>query len=293
MPENETEKTSMAAPSLSIENEALAARRMSFVLLFWLLQGTGYVAALVCILVEPSIARPWPVVVACGLILGQCTLASAAAVFGPWNYWVRTIGSGGVVVLGNLGALVAASGRMGFPPAGEVALTSFFALLFWGVIQLPLWPLRFWLGAELASWQPAAGAPPSRAQYGIRQLMALTLGVALVLGVGRVVFPMEVLTSLGVSDWTVLLLVPSAAALISSTTILATLNPVYRWPGMAVSASASGLTAWGVYSLLAVLKLGPPGDWLAFAVVLLATYVWLQISMLIIAAAGYRIVLRR
>src|SRR5690348_7081739 len=53
------------------------------------------------------LAPPWPTVVTFGAVLGQCCLAVAFVVFGPWLVAIRSLISAAVVVIGGLLILVA------------------------------------------------------------------------------------------------------------------------------------------------------------------------------------------
>ena len=236
--------------------------------------------------------EPWPVVVAFGAILAQCCLSAAFAVFGPWLFPLRSLVSATIVVIGGLLIIVAESRR----PAlrfEDAVLFGLFALLMWGIIQAPLWFCRFFLHARAVT----GASPDNKAihQYRIRQLMGLTLAVSLVLGLGRMVVPAQAfrdLANVQADDWILLASIAIAAGLIVSTTIMTTLNPYYWRIGIGVSAASAGLVAYGMYSIAASLAVGPTKDSVAFAVLIVSTYAWLQISVLLIRAAGYRICVR-
>src|SRR4051812_35319362 len=123
------------------------------------------------------LAPPWPTVVTFGAVLGQCCLAAAFVVFGPWLLPIRSLVSAAVVVIGGLLILAASEAPL---RSNDVMLFSLCALLMWGLIQAPLWVCRYLLRARLV-----IGAPTeikAAHQYGIRQLMGLTFAVAVVLG---------------------------------------------------------------------------------------------------------------
>jgi len=168
-----------------------------------------------------------------------------------------------------------------------------FALLMWGINQLPFWACRLFFRARAVVGDHAENFA-GRSQYGIRQLMGLTLAVSLILGLGRMLLPVETIEELGkikAAHWIVFVSIATAASLLVSTTIIATLNPRYWCPGIVVSALSSGLIAYGVYSAFSALSSTPPAEPMLFAVMLLCTYAWLQISVLLVRAAGYRIVI--
>ena len=125
--------------------------------------------------------------------------------------------------------------------------------------------------------------------------MGVTLVVAVLLGISRILLPPQVieeLTRIGVVDWILFGSTAVASALILATTVMTTLNPRYWLVGMLISATSSGLTAFGVYSLVGALGRGPADERVLFAVLVLCTYAWLQLSVLLVRAAGYRIVVR-
>jgi hypothetical protein len=82
------------------------------------------------------------------------------------------------------------------------------------------------------------------------------------------------------------------SALILATTVMMTLNPNYWQVGIPISVVSSCLTAFGFYSLVGSLGRGPAAEQVMWAVMILCTYAWLQISVLLVRAAGYRIVVQ-
>src|SRR4051812_854236 len=110
---------------------------------------------------------------------GSVWLAAAITVFGPWPFWRRVLTIAAVVMLGADGLLLHER-----PSIEDFILFALFGLLLWGINQLPLWPCRLLLNARAVA-DGAISLSPARAQYGIRQLMGLTFGVALLLGVMR------------------------------------------------------------------------------------------------------------
>jgi hypothetical protein len=97
-------------------------------------------------------------------------------------------------------------------------------------------------------------------------------------------------STIGAVDWILFASIAAAAGLIATTTVMTTLNPYFWRPGIGISAMSSALIAYGVYSLFDWLGFGPPNESVLFGMMILWMYAWLQISVLLVRAAGYRIV---
>src|SRR5262249_32982737 len=135
--------------------------------------------------------NPWPTIALFGVVLGQCCLAAAFTVFGPLSFPIRLLLGALIVIAGGLFIIA----PIGPPPHFyDVVLFSLFALLMWAIIQLPLWLCRFLLRAKLVVGTITHNG--WKHQYGIRQLMGVTLAVALALGLGRAVIPAEAVRGL-------------------------------------------------------------------------------------------------
>jgi quaternary ammonium compound-resistance protein SugE len=130
-----------------------------------------------------------------------------------------------------------------------------FALLLWGVIQIPFWIARLAIGAS-AIWREDVRSDGSiRAQYGIRQLMAVTLAFSLVLGIGRWLIPAgaaEDLRSIRAKDWILFGTIATALAMIISLGLLGIAMkslPVETAYAVWVGVGAAGTVALGIVLL--------------------------------------------
>jgi hypothetical protein len=266
------------------------SHRLIFLICFAALQIAGFLTVLVIIAMDVNGPNPWPIVISMGAVLGQCSLSAAFAVFGPWRLTVRIIASAILVVTGGMSLIYADSPRTRW---GDFFLIGLFAVLMWLMNQLPLWLCRLLLHARAVTTNNDVSDQSARSQYRIRQLMALTLAVSLILGIGRVILPQQSLQELKdmkTLDWIAFSSTGIAVGLIVATTIITTLNPLYLRSGLVVSAVSSAFIAYGIYSIFGILSFGPAGERIFFSVLVLSTYIWLQISILFIRAAGYRIV---
>jgi hypothetical protein len=279
-------------PAANWQFQVAAAASMSHrhVLLtcFVLLQAAAYFTTIVIVATDFRVPDPWPIVASFGVILAQCSLAAGIAVFGPWHFTLRMICSAAIVIAGGALLISADATRPRWP---DIFLIGLFALLMWTVNQMPLWLCRLLLHARPTTVE-SADNHASRSQYGIRQLMALTLAVSLTLGIGRMIFPervFEELRNMKAVNWLAFGTIAVAAGLLIATTIMTTLNPRYLRSGLAVSAACAALNAWAVYSVLDAVNFGPANERIFFVILILCAYAWLQISTLIIRTAGYRI----
>jgi hypothetical protein len=258
---------------------------------FCVLQFVAYVAASTAVATTRGPSNPWPTVVAFGIVIAQCALVATFTVFGTWRILTRLMASAVLVIVGADMFLLADDGPHRLR---DLILLPVFALLMWSVQQLPLWFGRLILQARIITYNATADKS-ARAQYGIRQLMGLTFVVAVLLGIARILLPPEIMEDLKrmvVVDWILFTSIALATGLILATIVMTTLNPYYWRVGLLVSAASSGLTALGVYSLIGTLGSGPSAERVFFAVMILCTYAWLQLSVLLVRAAGYRIVVR-
>jgi hypothetical protein len=256
---------------------------------FGLMQLAAFGAALI-VLQDGRSPNPWPIVVTFGLVLGQCALAAAFTVLGPWRFSMRAVCSASIVVLGGVTLVMTDGPRAN---AADIFLIGLFALLMWIVNQVPLWLCRFFLRAYSFT-ENSDKRDAMHAQYGIRQLMGLTLLVSLVFGIGRAILPSEAIDGLKrmlMTEWLIFATVAVAGGLIVSTTVITTLSSEYFFAGLIVSTVSSVLVAYGVYSAFSLLTFGPANERIYFAGMLLCTYIWVQLSLLTIRAAGYRIAL--
>ncbi len=119
-----------------------------------------------------------------GAIFAQMTVIAVWTALGPANVFVRAISGLFLALLVCLSFYVYMA-RIGFT---ETALAiSGTALLHWLILLIPLWVSRLVFGWRLC-WPGEESSRSSRKelQFGIRQLFAWTVFVAVVLGVGRV-----------------------------------------------------------------------------------------------------------
>jgi hypothetical protein len=71
---------------------------------FGVMQVIAFGVALLVVATDFGKPAEWPMVMALGAVLGQCSLAAAFAVFAPWGFIARMVWSALVVVTG--GALI-------------------------------------------------------------------------------------------------------------------------------------------------------------------------------------------
>jgi hypothetical protein len=83
-----------------------------------------------------------------------------------------------------------------------------------------------------------------------------------------------------------------ALSLVASTSILAVLHVRYWREGIAVSAASAALVAYGVYSTCSTFGSAMPADQIPFAAMIVCAHLWILVSMLLVRAAGYRIIVR-
>ena len=271
-----------------LDEPRLRSRRVSMIacLLCFQLAAYGLIVALVATLKLLSVT-------VAGIIVGQCCLLSAVAAMGPWRLLPRLMITGGLTVGGLLG-LAIAERPFGFS-AEEAVLMCLFALAFWGLIQIPLWLARLALGVSMIRGEDSTASQATRSQYGIRQLMVLTFGVCLILGIGRWVTPaktVEDLNSVSIGDWILFGTMATALSLLAATSIIGTLHVHYWRAGIAVSAASAGLVAIGDYSVSAQLTSLGKGEAVLHSLMIVSAYLWLLLSVLLVRVAGYRIIVR-
>jgi hypothetical protein len=259
-------------------------RRTSLVV-FALMQATAFMATLLVVSRWQSGRPAWPLIIVFGLVLAQCSLAAGFAAFGPWRFSLRMICSGLIVACG--GATIVASANAWH--YRDLFGIGFFAILMWIAIQIPLWLCRFFLRARLQV-RSSATISLIQSQYGIRQLIGLTLFVSVICGLARLIFPTGFVEELKTTNWIGFTVFAAAIGLLLSTIAIATLNAHYFRAGLAISAGSAVLIAYGVRSAFELLNIGPPSERIYFAFMLLCTYAWLQLSALMIRPTGCRIV---
>ena len=263
--------------------------REKILVFFGFLQFTTFATAIAVIAYNENRPNPWPIIVAFGVGLGQCALVAAFAVFSSYRLIWRMITSALLVELGGLTLLVTDWPRVN---ARDLVIVTIFSQLLWLFNQTPLWLYRLLVGASVVRGDAVENLP-NRSQYGTRQLMLLMLAVSLTLGFARLLLPFQAVQSLKevrVVDWIIFSSIGVGVGLIVTTTTVTALHPVYWRTGVAVSLLSSVLLACGIYSTLNQLNFGLANERIYFAVMLLVTYAWLQISVLAVRVAGYRIV---
>ncbi len=124
--------------------------------------------------------------------------------------------------------------------------------------------------------------------------MLLTFAVAVALGLFRWAVPQEtlqLLRNIQTTTWLLLMALAVALALVAVTTTISTLHISHWRLGIVVSAISALLISWAVFSLSTALW-RIPGDAHLFGAMILCTYVWLQLSTLLVRLAGYLVALR-
>jgi len=275
------------------------ARHRQVIACFIILQLVSYGIVLLVVAANVTLGNPWKVavpVVCFGTLLAHCQLAAAAAVLGPWRMVPRVAASAAIVLVGvNSLEIANIIGTRSPVRADDFFFICFFSLALWTSIQIPFWLSRLVLGTRVVWGETKEGDGASSRQYGIRQLMALTLTVSIALGIGRWIIPETAandLANIEATDWAFFVILAVALALVAATTTITSLNPFYWQTGIAVAAISSVLIAWSVYSISFAWGLAAPTDRRPFAFMILWTYVWLQLSVLLVRAAGYRIIVR-
>jgi hypothetical protein len=124
-----------------------------------------------------------------GTIYGHGTLAAAWTVLGPGSFRIRCV----ISILWILALAVAFRlnvGKRGGPNLEIVVMVAAFLFMQWLLAQVPLWALTKWYGVRLRDTDDSNWSIAHRpTQFGIRQLMILTAGIAVVLAIGRIVLP--------------------------------------------------------------------------------------------------------
>jgi hypothetical protein len=285
----------MTQPSADTSDDRYRQRVTLSWACFWVMQVSGFLGALLYVAFRLGSANPWDRIILLGTILAVCCLVSAGTVMGTWPVSVRTV-VGATIVIGGILAIEMAETfeqQRAFRLENSVFI-ALFGLGLWSVIQVPFWTARFILAARVVRDRSSTSDSTKRSQYGIRQLMVLTLAVAFVLGAFRWIVPEQTLKDLRtmhVATWIVLIAIASALALVAVTTTLTTLHRTYWIAGMAASAISTAIIAWAIYSISKSL-IPFPGEEFLFVGMIAWTYAWLQLSVLLVRAAGYRIVVR-
>jgi hypothetical protein len=272
--------------------DAIAYRQRRMAACFWIMQVTGFVASLLCVaFVSPNVLEPWVRIGLLGILLATCCLTSAGTVRGAWPIWARLL-SGAAIVIGCVVSFEIAEDGLRFEETPMIAL---FGLALWSIIQCPFWIARFVLRARVVSGSVSDADSTARSQFGIRALMLLTFVVAIALGTFRLLVSqqtLEELRNMTIAIWMLMISIAAALALTAVTTTITTLNSTYWKAGIAVSFVASVVLAIAVYSISSTLMPSPREEFL-FGGMIIAAYGWLQISLLLVRAAGYRILVRR
>lgn len=125
-----------------------------------------------------------------GTIFGQVALAGAWCALGPFSLATRLPFSAGwmAALILALGCLISRDG----PSDGAFLATLLFGAAFvgqWMLVQIPIWLVVVVFGLSVRHGSELEGESGLKdRQFGTRQLMVLTVIVAVVLGVGRLLF---------------------------------------------------------------------------------------------------------
>lgn len=159
----------------------------------------------------------------------------------------------------------------------------------WILAQIPLWLLAYSLGLR---FQPGEQSDAGNAQFGLRQLMAFTFGIAVVLGLMRWIVTSKVLTFLNedVATWLFLAL---AAMLMSLPLALAALLPRLAWLAVLLILLMTALaTAWEHSLSRAVAPHGGP-DAMHLVWMNAFTSFWVLVFAAVARMNGYRLTVSR
>jgi hypothetical protein len=234
-----------------------------------------------------------------GTMFGQTSLAAAWCALGPFPL-VRRLPLSFLW----LAAIVVAFGcNLARGPNSQgfwVLLIYSGAMLFqWLILQTPIWLLVARYGLRVSGENEVHNANDYRdRQFGIRQIMALTVLVALVLGIGRLLLGgLQVGTSFGKpAEVMAFACVALANAFVSAPVIGVMLLPRVTFAavcgGLLFSAFATAIEC----SALNLLVPGPPGNaemYWVFSLVNLVQCGWVLVVLFLLRLGGYRLVSRQ
>ena len=231
---------------------------------------------------------------ALGLAFGQATVLGVWAAWGPLRMAVRfPVACGWAIVVGF--ALVI---KMGPPPNDFL----FAVLLICGamlvqmiLVQLPLWVMRARHSLRmLAPTEQVAPLRRAEYQFGIRQLLILTTGVAVILALGRWIFSANNLEELA-GNWESVIavsIIVISNSLLTLPLTIGLLLPRRAWLGLLISlAFFATVTLLEQPVFAAILgRRGAPDEvfWWLNGI----QYAWVLVSLLLVRAAGYRLLSR-
>jgi hypothetical protein len=223
-----------------------------------------------------------------GVIAAEITLCAVFAALAPVSVFLRT-------AIGMVAAIVVclAIFRMGGPGARERLEISAAAFLQWIAVQIPLSFFRFRFGWYLRRTSGGgAGFMRQDLQFGIRQLMAWTAVVAVLLSIAKTAVPDDSFAGAG----------NAAAEIVAITLILVVFNSLAAWPMIWAAFVRSRMLAWcGVAAacsfILCVGELwafrtavGPGVDFELFVAMHLIQLVAVGGSLLLVRLNGVRLV---
>jgi hypothetical protein len=234
-----------------------------------------------------------------GTMFGQVSLAAAWCALGPFSL-IRRLPLSFVWLAAIVVALGCNIARNSNSPGFQLLLTYSGTLLFqWLVLQTPIWLLVARYGLRVRCVDDVELANDSRdKQFGIRQIMALTALVALVLGIGRLLLGgMQRGTSFGKP----VELVAYACLALANVLVSAPAIGVMLLPRVTVAALCGALlfSAFATAIELSALNLidpGPPSNAQMFWVLSLVNLVqcgWVLAVLFLLRLGGYRITLRQ
>jgi hypothetical protein len=230
-----------------------------------------------------------------GTLFGQVSLAAGWCALGPLSLMSRL-----PLAFGWMGALVVALGfNIAFdgPPGGGLMILVIVGaalIVQWLLVQLPIWPLVALYGLRICS-QGAAAAPNylRDGQFGIRQLMILTITVALVLGIGRLA-----LGGLKADDFrgvasgvAIFAFLAISATLISIPLITAALLP--RKTLLAIGAALGLVVLTTIVEIPLMRRVGwSPTEYDTVVWMNVSLSAWILGTLLLLRAGGYRLAAR-
>jgi cation transport ATPase len=162
----------------------------------------------------------------------------------------------------------------------------------WLVVQLPLWGLAVFYGLRLRHRSEAISATARDRQFGIRQVMILTLIIAVVLGVGRMLVAnlVDDLNEERISspDTLIFVYLTLASILLTLPLLLATIIPRHAWAATLAVLVLIALGTWWQLPLMSRAGAAAgPNIWHIVAINGFSAG-WIVLVMGLLRVCGYR-----
>lgn len=220
-------------------------------------------------------------------MLGQATIASAWVPLGPGRPLWRVLASVGWTVSQVIVFGLQAAVRSEFIGVQFLVMMGLCLLVQWFLVQIPLWGLVASHGLSVhyrSADSQLGGQRPM--QFGIRQLMVVTLVVGILLGLGRMI-----MTSLPLGPgaiWAIFVFLGVAATVMSLPLLLAALLPRYAVPAVLVVLVLAGVATMWEAPLSKVLGAdGPSQD--EFIWINTFTFLWVLVFPTAARLCGYEL----